>query len=86
MRKQFVTGSLFKARKRSTTINTDPWQLSGKTIGPQDHKILEKEQIVFLIHYDNMDDHGIFVFLIGEKIVWQIMKIKEFHECWELIQ
>jgi len=85
MGKEFVLGSLYRARKRSNSITTDPWQLSSKTICPADHKILEKEQIVLLTHYENMDEHGIFILLADEKIVWQIMKISDFKKCWELI-
>jgi hypothetical protein len=89
-----IDGRLYKAKKRSSALTTNPWELSDRTITFLDHKTIEKNDIALLIEFsktenivDNMsDDVGIFVFIFEDKIIWQVMNCENFDKCWEMIQ
>lgn len=94
MSKNVITGGLYRAKKKSSALTTNPWELTNRTISFLDHKRIEKNDIALLIEHAETDpaativleNVGIFVFIFNDKIVWQIMGYENFDKCWELLQ
>jgi hypothetical protein len=78
-------GGLYRALDKSSVITTDPWSLTHRTITTFDHKRIEPPTIALLIEHHDMNDAGIWVWLLEEQVVWQIMKYELFVKHWEAI-
>lgn len=79
-------GMLFKAIGRSLAMKTDPWGRYERTITHVDHALIEPETIVLLIELLDIGGAGVYIWLLGAKVVWQILSKKDFNKCWKMIR
>lgn len=84
---EFVVGALFRAIGKSSAITTDPWSSSNRTITHADHTLIDPGEIVMLVEYVDMDEKaGIWIWLLREKVVWQVLSREKYDLCWEPVE
>lgn len=60
--------------------------MTHRTITHADHMCLEENEIVMLIESHDMEGSGIYVWLRGPRVVWQILTDEAFEKSWEAVE
>lgn len=81
----YKPGELFQAIGKSSAMKTDLWTKTDRTITYADHASILSGEIVLLVEYHDMGDAGIYIWLWGDRVVWQVLKDDAFAQCWKLI-
>ena len=84
--KTIKPGDLFISIKNSHALTTNPWECSNKTIGYADHLKIDLEKIAILIEYSDIQRAGIYIWLLGEKVVWQVLNDEDFEDRWKHLE
>lgn len=66
-------------------MKTDPWGLTERTITKYDHACISPGDIVLLVEYHDIDGAGIYIWLFGPRVVWQVLEDGVFKKCWKKI-
>lgn len=81
-----ISGQLFRAQRSSGALTTNPFGIpKTETITTKDHTTIDQGVFAILLQITLQTKSGIWIWLIGENIVWQIMSLEIFEKCWKEI-
>ena len=82
---KFHPGTLYRAVSKSAAMKTNPWGTTDRTITRYDHACIATGDIVLLVEYHDVGGAGIYIWLLGPRVVWQVLEDGIFKKCWKQI-
>ena len=81
-----IPGQLFCAQRSSRALTTNPFGIpKTETTTEKVHTMIDQGVFTILLQASVQAKSGIWIWLIGENVVWQIMSLEIFQKYWKEI-